>query len=525
MKKRLLTSLFLFINFLLFSQIDQSKIKFSDEKKIDNDLVPYKIVNKNNETFIIYQYDGKIKKDENSTKVTAIIEKYDNNLKLIFKKDLIVKYKDEVSNLFGCFNINEKIYLGTNNWNKSDKTGNISAYNISDNGEIIGNPIELINYDNNEFDKVSYKSFKINKNGLLFCGIIDNSTNSTNANSIFVGKLFDLELKYIKNIKFEIPNSTDLYTANRAVIDNNNNIYFDYACRNKDKKLNRNFLNYLICYNTTTNTLKSYDLKFTSSETIHNKTFFDKQGNLIYTGFTVVLDKSYTNGYFYIKISAETNEVLTHKIHNFDAAFYTKFFNKPQKDLYMGGLYFDNIFSDEEGNLTLVGENRFFTGRQSENEAVYRFNFIYLQKIDTNGNMIWWAKIDKKQIAKPIVSIISISYDMAYFSYDSYKENDNICILYNDKLKNIEPGNIDPSTVGASNNLVTIKVTVDKNGGVKKEQLFDANNSNFKIFTFTQSLRNLYVTKNFQTLYQLNSNKVLFWSIDDKIEKLTQIEF
>lgn len=133
-------------------------------------------------------------------------------------------------------------------------------------------------------------------------------------------------------------------------------------------------------------------------------------------------------------------------------------------------LVLKQIIFDEDGSLTLIGEQSYYVtysyynGKTWVTRTVYYRNDIFVQRISKTGELLWTKKIPKAQSGGSTIG----------FSFRVTKHNDNYYFLFMDNPKNASISSSQaPATFGGGYGGVLSCVKISGDGQMDKTTLFD----------------------------------------------------
>jgi hypothetical protein len=457
----------------LIAQTDQVKIVWTDEMEKSRYLNFANVLGKDQQGF--YIVNENTLSSISAGKQTAIIEKYDHQMKQIFSKELIVKYHENEVAYYSSNKLGDKFYLFTTFWDNKEKVKYFLANVISPNGEIVGDSKSV--FDIPEQGRgapsismsISFDSTKI----LLYTDIKEKKDELES----YHFKAMDQNLNKIWENTISLPYDSKKFEIQRYLIDNEANLHILGKVKRDRKEREKGepgFYYTLISYFHTTKEIKEFtpDLGDAYASGIGIKP--DKDGNILATGFYSEKSENSLRGVFYMKINPGTKSVLTQKVKNFDTDFLSLFLSEKKaakgEELYNYSI--DHIEIDKEGNTVVVAEQYYVQTYTTTNSSgytstryVYNYNHILIVKFSPQGEVLWWSKVPKRQRGG----------DPTYFSYMYAMKNNNIYILYNEHKKNLE--NLDPKdmyTLGNPKDAITSMIAIDAQGKLTKVPMFES---------------------------------------------------
>ncbi len=456
------------------AQTDQVKITWSPDMVKEKYIEFADVLGKDNEGFfIVHENQLSVM---SAGKNTGVIEKYDSQLNLIFRKELIVKFHDNEVEYFSAKKMGDKFYLFSRFWDNKERVRYFLASEISKNGEIIGEPKELISMDesvagrgNNIGMAFSFDSTKV----LLYSDIKEKGSEAEN----YFFKTFDVNLNPIWESMITLNYSSKLFAIQKYVVDNEANIHIlgRVTVERKDReKGDPSFFYTMLSYFHASKDMKEFIPDVGDAYTSGIGIKPDRNGNIIATGFYSEKSANSLKGVFLMKINIASKAVVVQKVKAFDVEFLSLFLRENQankgKELY--SYVIDYIYLDQNDDIIVMAEQYYVQVYTTTNSSgytttryIYNYNHIISVKFSAAGDVLWWAKIPKLQR----------SGNSTYFSYMFAVKNNNVYVLYNEHKKNIE--SLDPkkmATLANPKDAITVLVAIDNKGNVEKIPMFEA---------------------------------------------------
>lgn len=457
----------------LMAQTDQVKIAWTNEMEKSRYLNFSNVLGKDKEGF--YIVNENTLSSISAGKQTAIIEKYDNQMRQIFSKDLIVKYHDNEAAYYSARKLGNTFYLFTTFWDNKEKIQYFLSNVISPSGEISGEPKNIFEIPEQGRGAptismgVSFDSTKI----MLYTDLRDKKDEPES----YYFKAMDQNLNLIWENTITLPYDSKKFEIQRYIIDNNANLHILGKVKRDRKEREKGepgFYYTLFSYFYASKEMKEFtpDLGDSYASGIGIKP--DKDGNIIATGFYSEKSENALRGVFYMEINPAGKSVLVQKVKDFDQDFLSLFYSEKKaakgEELYSYSI--DHIEIDKDGNTVIVAEQYYVQTYTSTNSSgytttryVYNYNHILVVKFSPQGEVLWWAKVPKRQRGG----------DQTYFSYMYAMKDNTIYILYNEHKKNLE--NMDPKdmyTLGNPKDAITSMFAIDEAGKLTKVPMFEA---------------------------------------------------
>lgn len=236
-------------------------------------------------------------------------------------------------------------------------------------------------------------------------------------------------------------------------------------------------------------TVKDYELDLEGKFITDISAGISKNKQIICSGFYSKKGFYDLTGCFYMKINTESKQVEKTSVKEFDNSFNISLLNKRQKrkarrkeakgdDIEAPEFDLRKLYFDDKGNALLIAEDHYVVQHCSTNSKTgattcyytYHYDDLIAVAIDSNGEIAWNIKIDKKLTFGSPVSE----------SFVTINENGKWIFVYNENLKNLEKdakqeqeGEEDDGYDRAASrkNSAPVIVVLDEKGNYTKEVL------------------------------------------------------
>ncbi len=505
MKKQLLIGVFsLLISPFVFSQNSKVAITWTDEMEKSKTLSFTDVLSRDADGFNVV-YANTLSYMSAGTN-TGVMERYDNNLKQIFSKELIVRFHNNEVAYFTANKIANQFYLFTTFWDNKEKVKYLLANTISKNGEVGAESKVLMEMpeQGRSAPNISFRtSFDTTK--ILLSSDLKEDKNEEES---YYFKALDQNLNLIWENRLTLPYSSKNFEIEKYVIDNDANLHILGKVkipRKEREKGEPGFYYTLITYFYSTKEIKEFKPDIGDAYASGIAIRPDKEGNIIAAGFYSEKSENSLKGAFYMKINPSTKSIITQKVKPFDVDFLSLFISAKKaskgKELYNYSI--DHMDIDEEGNTIIMAEQYYVQVYTSTNSSghtttttVYNYNHIMGIKFSATGEILWKVKIPKLQR----------SGSPTYFSYMYAMKDDMIYVLYNDHKKNIDEA--DPEKLYALSNAkdaITVMVSINKAGELEKLSMFEAKDTDGK--TIFKPITSQYLSKSEYLVLSIRGKK------------------
>jgi hypothetical protein len=318
---------------------------------------------------------------------------------------------------------------------------------------------------------------------MVICGLpYDKESNEKN-----MIVMCDSTLKVLWKKTVTLPYMDKLFTTLSWSTDDKGNAYClgkEYKGKAKEEVGGKqNFQYHIIAYTNSGEKKTDYAIKLGDKFVNDIGFIIGDDGNIICSGFYSKQGRRSTDGAFFLKLDAKTQNVLSSNMKEFDVNFITEGLTEKEtkkaekkeakgKDLEVLSFDIDDILRKEGGGYVTVGE-QFFREQHSRTDSrgnvttyyVYYFYDIVVINMDDNGKIEWVEKIPKRQA----------STTTAYSGYALVVNKDKLRFIFNDHKENLAPKkqggwkNFDMS----DKNGIAAMATIDMSGKVTREALFN----------------------------------------------------
>lgn len=298
--------------------------------------------------------------------------------------------------------------------------------------------------------------------------------------------VYDKSMKQIWKKDFALPYNDNLFSILDYSIDNSGKVYALGKLYNDKMKESRggdvNYQLKLVAFDN--NSLKPKDMNISLSDDKFIRDamlFIDKKGTLIVTGLYTKARYRGVAGSFYITADGGSMSVKTTSFKDLPVTVLTQNMSDRKaskvedriaegKDVELASYDFDKVIFDDNGEVTLFGEQYYVTthtvtsGNTTRTVYTYHYNDILVVRVAADGTISWSKLVPKRQLT---------SGSTMLFSYYATVRNGNVYVIYNDNFKNmdvVEEGRFKAFGGGEG---ATVMVTFDNKGNSSKQLLVD----------------------------------------------------
>jgi len=363
-------------------------------------------------------------------------------------------------------------------------------------------------------------------------------------------KMLDASLKAVWSGSIELPYKQQFFDLTSYEMGNDGQLFllgkawklewkFGSSGKSKTKisKQKKGLPNYsykCLIFEIKTKTLKQVDVGVKDSYVTDVSMRYLQDSNQLYlAGFFSEQWGSSIRGTFNKSIDVELAQVVQAKQKKFNQRFLELFLSSKKVKKLQGGkngnyelanFRLDNLTIKEDGSALVVAEQYYVkmnTSSTVESDGfistrtnyTYHYGDIVAVYINQNGEIRWTAKIPKHQI--------SYNDGGPFSSYIINVERDKVYLVFNDHRNNVENWNEgkEIQKMGSPRSSITVVVSINNQGIMKREQLFSAKESNV-VFRPKSSWYNR-DTRGSNRIYLFGLNYKLFSRAKFKLGSLT----
>lgn len=493
MKKFILYTIFIFINYSLFSQLkisEKAKITWGEEIKFKKGAEFSEYIGKDDDSHYL------IKSLKRGMQYEINVFGYD--MKLKSKKVINMKaHQNYKMSYEGSYFLNDNIYIFSSFPDKKTKTNKLYCRvfdkNTLSSGEL--KEIEQLPYEKRKFKGgFGVVSSEDNKKLLIYLG----KPYEKNSHEKFGFTILNTNLDVEWKKEVELPYTEQLFSVQDYKITNNGDVYIlgkeykeEKSKRNKHKP---NYKYHIIAYLNKGNSIKDYEINLNDKFITDIAYNIAENGDLVCSGLYSETGTYSIKGAFFLAIDSETKNIKNNNLKKFDEDFITQGWTdkaiakakkkkiKKDKSIEMYEYDLKDFILREDGGAVLIAEQFFvrivtrtYTDSQGNmrttNDYHYYYKDIIVININNEGQIEWATKIDKYQH--------SVNDGGYYSSYVLQIDEDKLHIIYNERARKYfekeERKQLNRKDKNAS---LTIITTVQSNGDHSKEILINVSNEN-----------------------------------------------
>ncbi len=470
------------------------------------------------------------------------LEKYDKDLNLVKSQEIELGRGIDRKSLEFTEQLRDEIYLFTSQRDQSNKEKILYASQIDKSTlRPKGDPVELaaISYRNRSNDGFYDYGLSRDSSKLL---IYHSTPYEGNSEEQFGMSVYDdrMNLLWTKNV--QLPFKDRLYDVERYKVDNQGNAYLlgiVYRGQVRVRRQGRpNYEYHLLVYNkedTYTEYLIGLEDKFITDMQFE----ISPNGDIICSGFYSDHGTRSIKGTFLLIVDPESKEVKKETHQAFESSFLEDFMSERRADKGRELFQYDlnRLEIRRDGGVVLVAEQffikelndynnslnpmryRYFATRyglirlpyrryygygypfyDNNRDLQFNYNDIIVININPDGSIAWAKKIPKRQRSKNDQGM--------YASYALSLAKGKMFFVFNDNPKNLhkESSDLKIHNFTKGKESVVVLVTVDAQGNVSKEPLFQVRDTN----TFTKPKVCEQISRDQMIIYSQRNRKVKF---------------
>lgn len=434
------------------------------------------------------------------------IQRFDSNYKIKSEKIITLKNLPKGYMSEDLLEMDGKYYWFFSTWEKKEKTEHLFVQEIDvKKGDFAGGAKEILSanklsgtlvatgfYQFNTAGKWNISTSLDGKSKILVQYRLVPKEKRDKFNKDVIGLfVFDKNINKVWGKEHEMPYTEAQMDNNDYYVDNDGNVMLLAKVKEEAEKKDKKDLNYhfeILKWAQGDNQTQIIPFKF-SDKYIKSAVIAEDNKNvpLVVGYYSNNKRSSSSDGFFVLKVNAKegklenvfkgTYEFPAEVIKQFESTRAQKKIDKKDDkgDAEVGSLQFRNLTVDEDGSLTITGEQYWYTMVviQTRTGVQYRYTHhyddIYTAKVDANGELKYVVKIPKAQSATT-----STSYWVGGMSFKSYIFKGKQYFLFIDNMKNLA---INQTTAPALHvdgmGGVLMLLSVDENGKTAKSKIFD----------------------------------------------------
>lgn len=300
--------------------------------------------------------------------------------------------------------------------------------------------------------------------------------------------VFNKQMDLLWQKEIMLPYRDDLFDIETTKIGNNGNVYllgllFNDRRREKRKGL-PNYEYKVLSYTNHGATINEFAINLPDKFLTDMQIGARANGDIVCAGFYSESGTMSIRGTFFLSIDAQTKEMRTKSLKEFDINFITQNMTEREmnqakrrdekgQDVELYEYDLDKLIVRSDGGAMLIGEQYFVRTRTytqymggrpiTQTTTYYYYNDIIVVNIDPQGNIDWSVKVPKRQMSTDDGGFYS-SYAMAI-------NKDKIYFVYNDSPDNLSYSGTGQVSNASGNKRIVMVTSVNSKGEMNRKPL------------------------------------------------------
>lgn len=454
--------------------------------------------------------------------IKAIVEYYDNNMKLVREKELDLEYKGKERFLKDVVMLQGKLWLMTYFYNEKHEKTYLFAQRINNQTLTLSKDIiKISEQDETNRERQDVFSYATSRDSSKI--VVFTRQANEKRQQEFAISVFDSDFNEVWSKNATLPFGKNNFSVDEYQVDKNGNVYLLGVIYTEGaSRLSRSgkpTYQYDLLIYTKDNDLQEYKINL-KDRFITDLTFrVADDGDLVFSGFYSDKSAKSMKGTCFFKINPQTKDMTSVSTREFDFDLLTEnlsdrnkekakaaaMTNNKEKEAELPSYSLDKLILRSDGGAILIAEqfyieerynnnfNRFgygypysFNGfydpfytpfyspfyssyyynRYNNRQADYYFNYndILVVNIRPDGEIDWTARIPKRQLSRNDNGI--------YSSYAMSTVADKLYFIYNEDPRNLDPKSKKLYTDEPDKYSVVVLAEVDRSGHVTRAPLF-----------------------------------------------------
>ncbi len=427
-------------------------------------------------------------------KKSFYIEKWDMDLKLVKREQLIFKKTNAYLNLEMIYLKDDYIYCFSTSSRIKDSEVRLLFDRYDKKTLLLDGEQKILSsfpFDRHftNYDAGEYKTVLSPDSSIIMAYFDLPYKNRENKKFILI--CFDSNLNEIWSRNVEVPYCGGIFNIRDYLVDNQGNIHFLaqlYIDKSNDSENDEGKNHYtIISFYEEGERLIEYPIFIKDKYIKDIKINVDEYNNIICAGFYSNKRLYYNIGSYFLRIDSETKEVAVESYNKFEENFLKQYLSEDEQkeiqkmesngeEVEMSEYDLDKIIIRKDKSVLLVGQQTSAYYSETGYNSYY-YDDIIVISYDNNGDVQWKIKIPKTQW--------STNDGGFHSSYLMHLTDDKIFLVYNDEASNLnlkegeEVNSYDPTLKKTKSHLVLVEI--DKSGNIKKELLFNYTEARFYV--------------------------------------------
>ena len=382
-------------------------------------------------------------RDERGRNGEKLIESYNKSLNMSSSKVITKPNEDLVYQ--ENYMIDGKFFSFLTFYDGDKEKNTLYGTTFDKNGKMNASMVELAVLDAESKRKTGYFDIDTSygngkKNFLIF----ESPHYDKREKESFNFSVYNQEFKLIQKIDLNLPYLDRDFSVYDYVLDDLGNIHILASVALKGSEKEKGKQKYelkLLSYFTATDELKEHDIDLGENYFSEIAIKINKDNDLVLTGFHSEKSSYGMKGVFYVKVSIKEQKVVIQHTTDFTTDFLELFMSekKADKGKELSNYYVDKVIPKEDGGVIMISEyymyyTTSYTNPQTGHTTYthhYLYNDIIVVNFDSNGKVIWWSKIPKRQHTTNDGGFMSgyaiaVSGDKMHFVFNDNPANLNI---------------------------------------------------------------------------------------------------
>ena len=450
----------------------------------------------------------------------AIIEYYDNSMKLVRSKELDLEYKGKDRFLKDVVMLQRKLWLLTYFYNEKHEKTYLFAQQINSQTLSLSKDIVKISeQDKTNRERQDVFNYAISRDSSKI--VVFTRQPGEKRQQEFSLTVFDSDFNEVWSKDAKLPFGKNNFSVDEYQVDKNGNVFLlgvIYAeGTNRLSRSGKPTYQYDLIAYMRDSMLEVHEYKIDLKDRFVTDLTFRPadDGDLVFSGFYSDKGASSVKGTCFFKINPKTKDMTSVSTREFDLDFLTSnlseknkerakaaaMSNNKEKEAELPSYSLDKLILRSDGGVIMIAEQYFIEERYNNNnnrfgnpygysygwydpfyspwydpygyrygnnnrQADYYFNYndIIVVNIRPDGEIEWSARIPKRQMSKNDGGI--------YSSYSMSTVADKLYFIYNEDPRNLDPAKKKIYTDEPDKYSVVVLAEIDRSGQVKKAPLF-----------------------------------------------------
>jgi hypothetical protein len=455
--------------------------------------------------------------------IKALVEYYDNDMKLLRQKELDLEYKGKDRFLKDVVMLQGKLWLLTYFYNEKHEKTYLFAQRINNQTLVLDKTmVKISEQDETNKEHSDVFSYGISRDSSKI--VVFTRQSSEKHEQEFAMTVYDSDFKEMWSKDAKLPYNKKSFNVDEFQIDNNGNVFllgvvYSEGSNRLEKRGKPTYQYSLLAY-TQDSTLDIQEYKIALKDKFISELTFRvaDDGDLVFSGFYSEKGATNMKGTCFFKINPKTKDMSSVSTREFDFNFLTENLsdksvekakaavraNDKTREPELTSYSLDKLILRSDGGAILIAEQYYVDERRQNNYAYspygfnnfssynspfyspfnsyydpfgyrygrnnrssdyfFNYNDIIVVNIRPDGEIAWTARIPKHQMSKNDGGI--------YSSYVMSTVADKLYFVYNEDSRNLDPNRKKTYTEEPDKYSVVVLAEVNRQGEVKRSPLF-----------------------------------------------------